>query len=97
MPVNSVKELIEYIKAHPGKLAYGSNGVGGSYHLEMEMIKQNYGLDITHVPYKGGNAALMAAVVGVVPIGLCAHGLLIGAAARGQSEGSLSDGCAPLP
>lgn len=68
VPVNSVREVIEYIKARPGKLAYGSNGVGGSYHLEMEMIKQTYGLDITHVPYKGGNAALMAAVAGDVPI-----------------------------
>ena len=68
VPVNSVKELIEYIKARPGKLAYGSNGVGGSYHLEMEMLKQNYGLDITHIPYKGGQAALMAAVAGDVPV-----------------------------
>ncbi|MFM9972197.1 MAG: Bug family tripartite tricarboxylate transporter substrate binding protein, partial [Burkholderiales bacterium] len=67
LPVNSVKEAIDYIKARPGKLAYGSNGIGGSYHLEMEMIKQTYGLDITHVPYKGGNAALMAAVAGDVP------------------------------
>ena len=68
LPVNSVKELIDYIKARPGKMAYGSNGVGGSYHLEMEMLKQTYGLDITHVPYKGGNAALMAAVAGDVPV-----------------------------
>jgi tripartite-type tricarboxylate transporter receptor subunit TctC len=68
VPVNSVKELIEYIRARPGKLAYGSNGVGGSYHLEMEMLKQSFGLDITHVPYKGGQAALMAAVAGDVPV-----------------------------
>jgi tripartite-type tricarboxylate transporter receptor subunit TctC len=68
VPVGSVKELIEYIRARPGKLAYGSNGVGGSYHLEMEMLKQNFGLDITHVPYKGGQAALMAAVAGDIPV-----------------------------
>jgi tripartite-type tricarboxylate transporter receptor subunit TctC len=68
LPVNSVKELIEYAKAHPGKLAYGSNGVGASYHLEMEMLKFKYGLDITHVPYKGGQEGLNAVAAGQIPI-----------------------------
>jgi tripartite-type tricarboxylate transporter receptor subunit TctC len=68
LPVNTVKELIDYVKANPGRLAYGSNGVGGTYHLEMELLKQKYGLDITHVPYKGGQDGLNAAAAGHIPV-----------------------------
>jgi tripartite-type tricarboxylate transporter receptor subunit TctC len=67
-PFNNVKEMIAYAKANPGKLAYGSNGVGASYHLEMELLKQKYGVDITHVPYKGGQDGLNAAAAGQIPI-----------------------------
>src|SRR3954470_6377743 len=59
-PPNDVRELIAYAKANPGKVAYGSNGVGGTYHLEMEMLKANHHVEMTHVPYKGGTNALMA-------------------------------------
>ena len=68
VPVNSVKDLIDYAKARPGVLAYGSNGIGGAYHLEMELLKLKYGLDITHVPYKGGQDGLNAAAAGQIPI-----------------------------
>jgi tripartite-type tricarboxylate transporter receptor subunit TctC len=74
VPVNSVKELIEYIKKNPGKLAYGHNGIGGTYHLQMELLKQQLGLDITPVPYKGGIAAILDAVAGNVPIAFGAAG-----------------------
>ncbi len=67
-PPNNIKELIEYARANPGKLAYGSNGIGGTYHLDMEMLKTKYKLDITHVPYKGGTDALIATVAGPLPI-----------------------------
>ena len=65
---NSVRELIAYAKSNPGKVAYASNGIGGTYHLEMEMIKQKQGVDITHVPYKGGTDGLLAAAAGTIPI-----------------------------
>ena len=68
LPVNSVKELVAYAKANPGKVPYGSNGVGGTYHMEWESVKRIYGLDMTHVPYKGGTDALMAAVNGQIPV-----------------------------
>jgi len=68
LPVNNVKELIEYARANPGKLAYGSNGVGASAHLEMELLKLKYGIDITHVPYKGGADGLNAAAAGQIPV-----------------------------
>ena len=52
LPIKSVKELITYAKAHPGQLSYSSSGTGGVPHLVFEMLKQRFGLDITHVPYK---------------------------------------------
>ncbi len=54
LPVRSVKELIAYSKANPGKLNFGSAGVGTTPHLTAELFKFLTGSDITHVPYKGG-------------------------------------------
>jgi tripartite-type tricarboxylate transporter receptor subunit TctC len=57
VPVNSVAELIAYAKANPGKLNYGSSGVASPHHLSGELLRQKTGIQITHVPYKGGGAA----------------------------------------
>jgi tripartite-type tricarboxylate transporter receptor subunit TctC len=54
LPVHDVTELIEYAKKNPGKLAYGSAGIGSSHHLCGELLKQKIGIDIVHVPYRGG-------------------------------------------
>jgi tripartite-type tricarboxylate transporter receptor subunit TctC len=53
VPVRTLKELIDYSKANPGKLYYGSAGIGHSFHLATEILKQRTGADLTHVPYKG--------------------------------------------
>jgi tripartite-type tricarboxylate transporter receptor subunit TctC len=58
VPVKSVAELIAYAKANPGKLHFGSGGVGSTPHLAGEMLKGMAGIDATHVPYKGGGPAL---------------------------------------
>jgi tripartite-type tricarboxylate transporter receptor subunit TctC len=58
MPVKSVAELIAYAKASPGKLHFGSGGVGSTPHLAGEMLKSMAGIEATHVPYKGGGPAL---------------------------------------
>ena len=52
------KEMIEYAKANPGKLSYGSAGLGTSTHLRIEMLKYRAGIDILHVPYRGSADAL---------------------------------------
>jgi tripartite-type tricarboxylate transporter receptor subunit TctC len=57
LPVNSVKELIVYAKAHPDKLSCGSGGNGSSQHLACEMFKNMAGVKILHVPYRGVAAA----------------------------------------
>jgi tripartite-type tricarboxylate transporter receptor subunit TctC len=58
LPVNSVADLIAYAKANPGKLAYGTSGAGSPHHLAGELLRQKTGIDIQHVPYRGGGAAV---------------------------------------
>jgi tripartite-type tricarboxylate transporter receptor subunit TctC len=54
LPVKSVKELVAYAKAHPGKLTFGSAGVGTTQHLAGELFKTMAGIEMQHVPYRGG-------------------------------------------
>ena len=58
LPVKTVPELIAYAKANPGKLSYGSFGVGTYAHLSMEELKQRTGMELQHVPYRGAAPAL---------------------------------------
>ena len=60
VPVKTLKELIAYAKANPGKLNYGTSGTGSGNHLMGEMLKAAAGIDIVHVPYSGGGPALVA-------------------------------------
>jgi tripartite-type tricarboxylate transporter receptor subunit TctC len=69
VPVHTLKELIAYAKANPGKLAYGSAGAGSMTHLAAELFKSLAGTpDIVHVPYKGSGPSLADVVSGHVPI-----------------------------
>jgi tripartite-type tricarboxylate transporter receptor subunit TctC len=58
LPVKNIAELIAYAKANPGKLFYGSAGQGSSGHLIGELFKMAAGIDMTHVPYKGGGPSI---------------------------------------
>src|SRR5580698_5071623 len=58
LPVKTVPELVAYDKANPGKLSYGSFGIGTYAHLSMEELKQRTGMDLQHVPYKGAAPGL---------------------------------------
>lgn len=64
LPVKTVKDLVELAKKNPGKINYGSGGSGVTNHLIMELFKQASGIDMTHVPYKGGPAALTDLMAG---------------------------------
>jgi tripartite-type tricarboxylate transporter receptor subunit TctC len=66
LPANSVQELIALAKREPGKLNYGSYGVGTYAHLSMEDFKQRTGTDIVHVPYRGATPAAQALLAGDV-------------------------------
>jgi tripartite-type tricarboxylate transporter receptor subunit TctC len=67
-PANNLSELIALIKASPGKYNYGSTGNGASNHLSMEMLKSAADLNVAHIPYKGGAAAMMDLMAGQVPM-----------------------------
>ena len=68
MPVKSVKKFVAYAKSQPGKLSYGSGGVGNITHLEMELFNSMTGTRMTHVPYKGTAPALLGLVSGEVQV-----------------------------
>jgi len=63
VPANTLAELIAYSNANPGKVRYGSGGVGGSLHIAVEMLRYKTGADFVHVPYRGGGQAASDAVV----------------------------------
>lgn len=68
LPVKSVRELISFAKSRPHQINYGSSGNGGTGHLAMEMLKQMAGVDLVHIPYKGGSPALNAVLMGEVSV-----------------------------
>ncbi len=59
LPVRTLPELIAYAKARPGQLNFGSSGTGAVNHLCLEMFKRDAGVDVVHVPYRGGAPALI--------------------------------------
>ena len=67
-PAKNLKELVDLVKANPGKYNYASAGNGASGHMAMELLKTMTGMKIDHVPYKGGAPALQDVMAGVVPM-----------------------------
>ena len=68
LPANNMKELVALVKSQPGKLSYGSSGLGSIHHLAMEALKSGLGLDMVHVPYKGTGQSVPALLGGQVPL-----------------------------
>ena len=68
LPVNNLKEFIAYAKANPGKLNYASQGNGSVSHIGTEIFKQQTGIDMVHVPYKGSGAAIQDVLAGQVQV-----------------------------
>jgi tripartite-type tricarboxylate transporter receptor subunit TctC len=66
VPAHTLKEFVAYAKANPGKLAYGSPGVGTPQHLATELLKSEAGIDMLHVPYKGSAGAITGLLSGDV-------------------------------
>lgn len=64
LPIRTLQQYIQYAKRHPGKLNFGSSGVGASPHLSIELWKTMSGINIVHVPYKGAAAALADVISG---------------------------------
>src|SRR5258706_4396064 len=68
VPANNIAELIELAKRNPGKLSYATPGSGTAMHLSIELLKTSAGIDLVHVPYKGGAPAQQDVIGGRVPI-----------------------------
>jgi len=68
LPVHSLKEFVEWAKARPGKVNYGSAGVGTTPHLAADAFNRRAKLDMVHVPYRGSTPATMAVLTGEVPM-----------------------------
>jgi tripartite-type tricarboxylate transporter receptor subunit TctC len=69
LPVESLKDLVEYSKKHPGELSYGTSGIGTSMHLVAEMLNQVAGIDLVHVPYQGGSPVVQGLLGGQIQVG----------------------------
>lgn len=67
-PFNSMKDLVDFARANPGKLNFGSGGNGGVPHLALELLNSSYGLKITHVPYKGSSDAVKDLLGGPIDV-----------------------------
>jgi tripartite-type tricarboxylate transporter receptor subunit TctC len=68
LPVNSLGDLIALAKQQPGKLTYASSGTGGAIHLASELFKREAGVDLIHVPYRGGGPAVLGLLSGDVDV-----------------------------
>jgi tripartite-type tricarboxylate transporter receptor subunit TctC len=68
VPASTLPELVAYARANPGRLSYGSSGVGSNSSLAVELLKATAGVDILHVPYKGSAPAVTAVVAGQTDI-----------------------------
>jgi len=79
MPVSTLREFVDYVKARPGEINYGSSGVGSIHHLSMEAMQVALGLKMTHVPYRGTGQSVPALLGGHVPVLFSAYPSLVGA------------------
>jgi tripartite-type tricarboxylate transporter receptor subunit TctC len=70
LPATSVSELFSYLRKNPGKANYSSSGIGTGTHLSMELLKHLAGIDLVHVPYKGGAPSVNALLGGEVQVTL---------------------------
>jgi tripartite-type tricarboxylate transporter receptor subunit TctC len=68
LPVNNVRELLEYARKNPGKLNYGSTGSGSSNHLTMELLMKMTDVKLAHIPYKGSAPAVTAILAGDIDV-----------------------------
>lgn len=68
VPARDLAEFIAYAKANPGRIRYGSGGVGGALHVAVEMLKLKAGIDLVHVPYRGGGQAATDAISGQIEL-----------------------------
>jgi tripartite-type tricarboxylate transporter receptor subunit TctC len=80
LPMKSLDQFIAYVRANPGKVSYGSSGIGSTHHISMEAMKSALKLDMTHIPYRGSGQSVPALLGGHVQVLFSAYPSLVGAA-----------------
>jgi tripartite-type tricarboxylate transporter receptor subunit TctC len=83
-PVSSFRDMLEYAKKFPGKVLYGTSGIGSPHHLSAELIQQLTGVKLTHVPYKASSAALQDTVSGNLMSTFAISGIVVPAVRAGK-------------
>ena len=96
VPVSNLKELIVYAKQNPGQLSYASPGTGSPQHLAGETIKREAGIDMTHIPYKGGGQAIGDVVGGQVKLGVLGMAPALPHVKAGKLKVLAVTGCQPI-
>ena len=84
VPADTLQEFVALVKSQPGRLDYGSSGIGSTHHLTMEAMKAGLGLHITHIPYKGTGQSVPALIGGQVSAAFSALPSLAGFVRSGQ-------------
>ena len=100
LPVNNVRELVDYARRNPGKLNYSTSGIGSVAHLTSEMFASMAGVKLTHVPYKGAAPALTDLIGGQVPVMFATIGPALQMIQAGKARAlgvTSSKRSAPLP
>ena len=83
-PATSLGELLAYAKANPGKVSYATSGIGTTYHFLGEAIHQVTGINMVHVPYRGGAGSMQAVMSGEVPVAMGFSGSAVAAVNSGN-------------
>jgi tripartite-type tricarboxylate transporter receptor subunit TctC len=97
LPVRSLKEFIDYVRANPGKVNYGSSGVGSTHHLSMEAMKAALKLQMTHVPFRGTGQSVPALLGGHVQVLFSAYPSLVGHVEEKKIMLLATNGAQPSP
>ncbi len=96
LPANTLREFVELARASKPPLFYASIGNGSNHHLAMEMLKQHVGIDLTHVPYRGGGPAALAVLSGEVSV-MFGGGSVVPTIKSGKLRGLASTGAVRNP
>ena len=86
MPVRTIEEFVDYARKNPGKLSYGTAGNGTAHHIAGETLKRELGIDMVHVPFKGGAPSAQALIANVVPVAFCTVPTILQAARAGRAR-----------
>jgi len=97
LPITSVPEFIAYVKARPGTLSYSSPGVGGAPHLTLEFLKQRFGLDVTHVPYRNSPQAIADVAAGHIAMAFAEAGASLPLIRAGKLRALAVSSSVPIP